>query len=112
MNKVMLTHKERQARRDNVVRAIEDGKLSVNEISKLYSISIPYVCSIGRTVGYARMKVEKNNKYINMFLILKALLDNIDQSEVASMYKVSRQYVHQIKSRAIAAGFIFNQKNK
>jgi len=97
----MLTWLERRSRRNSLVEDFKAG-LRVKQLGEKYNLCIPYIRVILRENGLKEIKPRKcscvpdKNSVLRNQDILEQYLSGASLSELAHLYKVSRQRIEQI----------------
>jgi transposase len=95
-----MNRSERRERRCRMASAVREGQ-ELAEVAKAYGVSVGMLRRACREFGVpvARQRATK----VNVFAILKALLDGQTRRAVAESLGISRQRVQQVAEEARAA---------
>jgi len=110
----VLSHKRRRERKAEIQARLQDGD-SHEDLARDYGLEVMTIVMFGREVGIRGIRYPRKGgnlektKATTVFSILRELLEGTDPPDIAREYKVSRQYVHQVKERAVAAGFVWRK---
>jgi hypothetical protein len=105
------THSEAATRRGHISKCVQAH--GVRAAARQFEVSIQTVRNACREHGVV-MDRANNVKRIasaTTFVILKQLLDGVRQADISRQFRVSPQRVSEIKTAAVAAGFVIGGSN-
>lgn len=103
---VTQSHSDAATRRGHIVAYVREH--GVSAAARQFAVSVQTVRNACREhdVVVDRATNVKLIAAATTFLILKQLLDGRRQADIARQFRISRQRVFEIKSAAVAAGFV------
>lgn len=105
-----MTNEQQNYRRIAMAEAVAGGQ-SVEQVANIYNMSLESVRNACRRANVIVVGVPRGRPMEQKaFRALKMLLDGSTLDDVAKLFGCSKQYVYQIRDRAIEAGFAFPAK--
>ena len=98
----MLSHEQRRARRLQMSRMVAQGA-SIKEAALKYGVTTRLIREACEENGVG-VAPKLNLRSVQSFAILKLLLDGASVRQLVEKFRVSKQWIAQLRAAAVAAG--------
>ena len=103
--KEIISHADRKKQREAAAELCKTK--TVSEVAQETGLSEAKIRMACHEFGVDVLKPVKAGMSHRSFRVLRLLLNGIGQSDIGRELAVSRQYVEQVRDRAVEAGFVF-----